>query len=158
MGSKYEIDVVPTILDRLAPPESDNAEVRPKRRGGADEFGASIARDLYVLLNTRREEFLVPPEFEQTATSIVNFGIPDFTKCGNLRSTADQMRLCRWIEEAIRIFEPRLRNIAVRVVDNENVTPVLRFRVEAKAEFIAERVAFEMGFKRDTGELAVVQS
>jgi predicted component of type VI protein secretion system len=68
------------------------------------------------------------------------------------------MRLCRWIEEAIRIFEPRLRNVAVRVVDNENVTPVLRFRVEAKAEFLAERVAFEMGLKRDTGELAVVHS
>jgi type VI secretion system protein ImpF len=158
MGSRYEVDLVATILDRLAPPEENNGEIGSKRRGSADEFGASIARDLYVLLNTRREEFLVPPEFEQTAASIVNFGVPDFTKCGNLRSSADQMRLCRWIEEAIRIFEPRLRNVAVRVVDNENVTPVLRFRVEAKAEFIAERVAFEMGLKRDTGELAVAQS
>jgi type VI secretion system protein ImpF len=158
MSSKYEIDVVPTILDRLAPPEENNREVGSKRCDSADEFSASIGRDLHVLLNTRREEFLVPPEFEQTATSIVNFGIPDFTKCGNLRSSADQMRLCRWIEEAIRIFEPRLRNIAVRVVDNENVTPVLRFRVEAKAEFIAERVAFEMGLKRDTGELVLVQT
>jgi type VI secretion system protein ImpF len=158
MSNKYEIDAVPTILDRLAPPKEDEGAIGSKRRVGAEDFGASIARDLHVLLNTRREEFLVPPEFEQTASSIVNFGVPDFTKCGNLRSTADQMRLCRWIEEAIRIFEPRLRNVAVRVVDNENVTPVLRFRVEAKAEFIAERVAFEMGLKRDTGELAVVQS
>jgi type VI secretion system lysozyme-like protein len=158
MSGKYEIDVVPTILDRLAPVEENNGQIGSIRRDSADEFSASIARDLHVLLNTRREEYLVPPEFEQTASSIVNFGIPDFTKCGNLRSSADQMRLCRWIEEAIRIFEPRLRNVAVRVVDNENVTPVLRFLVEAKAEFLAERVAFEMGLKRDTGELAVIQS
>jgi type VI secretion system protein ImpF len=158
MGSRYEVDLVPTILDRLVPPEENKGEIGSKQRGSADAFGASIARDLYVLLNTRREEFLVPPEFEQTAASIVNFGVPDFTKCGNLRSSADQMRLCRWIEEAIRMFEPRLRNVAVRVVDNENVTPVLRFRVEAKAEFLADRVAFEMGLKRDTGELAIVQS
>jgi type VI secretion system protein ImpF len=157
MASRYEVELVPTILDRLAPPREGNGEIGSKRRDNAEEFGASVARDLHILLNTRREEFLVPPEFEQTATSIVNFGIPDFTKCSNLRSTADQMKLCRWIEEAIRVFEPRLRNIAVRVVDNENVTPVLRFRVEAKADFIAERVAFEMGLKRDTGELAVVR-
>ena len=158
MSTKYEIAAVPTILDRLASPEKCNGEIGSKRGDNADEFSASIARDLHVLLNTRREEFLVPPEFEQTATSIVNFGVPDFTKCGNLRSSADQTRLCRWIEEAIRIYEPRLRNIAVRVIDSENVTPVLRFRVEAKADFIAERVAFEMGLKRDTGELAVVRS
>jgi type VI secretion system protein ImpF len=158
MDSRYQVNLVPTILDRLAPPEENSGAIGSRRRDTADEFGASIARDLSVLLNTRREEFLVPPEFEQTAASIVTFGVPDFTKCGNLRSSADQMRLCRWIEEAIRIFEPRLRNVAVRVVDNENVTPVLRFRVEAKAEFLAERVAFEMGLKRDTGELAVTQS
>ena len=92
-----------------------------------------------------------------TATSIVNFGIPDFTKCGGLRSTAEQFRLCKWMEEAIRNFEPRLENVSVRVIDAENVNLLLRFRMEAKADFLSERVAFEMGLKRDTGEVAIVQ-
>jgi type VI secretion system lysozyme-like protein len=110
-----------------------------------------------MLLNTRREEFLVPPGYEQTASSIVNFGVPDLTSCGSLRTAPEQAKLCRWIEEAIRNFEPRLRNVAVRVIDRENVTPLLRFRVEAKAEFASERIAFDLGLKRDSGELAILQ-
>jgi len=158
MARYAETELVPTILDRLVPPEESNGEIGSRRRSDVDEFAASIARDLHVLLNTRREENLVPPEFEETATSIVNFGIPDFTKCGGLRSTAEQTRLCKWMEEAIRNFEPRLQNVSVRLIDGENSSLLLRFRMEAKAEFLSERVAFEMGLKRDTGEVAIVQS
>ncbi|MBZ5653773.1 MAG: type VI secretion system baseplate subunit TssE [Acidobacteriia bacterium] len=155
MAIEETTDLVPTILDRLAPQEENRGELGSRRHSGAVE--ASIARDLEMLLNTRREEFLVPPEFEQTATSIVNFGVPDLTKCGSLRTGPEQAKLCRWIEEAIRNFEPRLRNVAVRVIDRENVTPMLRFRVEAKAEFASERIAFDLGLKRDSGELAILQ-
>jgi type VI secretion system protein ImpF len=146
-------ELVPTILDRLAPLDEGRGELGSRREVTVEE---SIARDLEVLLNTRREEFLVPPEFEQTATSIVNFGIPDPAKCGSLRFGPEQAKLCRWIEEAIRNFEPRLRNVAVRVVDRDNVAPILRFRVEAKAEYISEKLAFELGLKRDSGQLAVL--
>jgi type VI secretion system protein ImpF len=156
MARYAETELVPTLLDRLVPPEESSGEIG-SRRSDVDEFAASIARDLRVLLNTRREENQVPPEFEETATSIVNFGIPDFTKCGGLRSTAEQFRLCKWMEEAIRNFEPRLQNVSVRVIDAENANLMLRFRMEAKADFLSERVAFEMGLKRDTGELAIVQ-
>jgi type VI secretion system protein ImpF len=156
MARYAETELVPTLLDRLVPPEESSGEIA-SRRSDVDQFAASIARDLRVLLNTRREENQVPPEFEETATSIVNFGIPDFTKCGGLRSTAEQFRLCKWMEEAIRNFEPRLQNVSVRVIDAENANLMLRFRMEAKADFLSERVAFEMGLKRDTGELAIVQ-
>jgi type VI secretion system lysozyme-like protein len=151
MTIENQTEVVGSILDRLAPGEDERGA-----RRSTDTIEDSILRDLEMLLNTRREEFLIPPEFEQTATSIVNFGVPDLAKCGSLRSGPEQTRLCRWIEDAIRTFEPRLCNVAVRVVDRENVTPVLRFRVEAKAEFTARRVAFELGLKRDNGELAVL--
>jgi type VI secretion system lysozyme-like protein len=152
MAFDETIDVVPSIMDRLAPQEG-RGELGSQHAVSIEE---SIARDLEMLLNTHREEFLVPPEFEQTATSIVNFGIPDLAKCGNLRFGPEQAKLCRWIEEAIRNFEPRLRNVAVRVIDRENVTPVLRFRVEAKAEFAAEKIAFELGLKRDTARMTLL--
>ena len=153
MAIDDKTELVPTILDRLAPLDEGRDELGSRREVTIEE---SIARDLEVLLNTRREEFLVPPEFEQTATSIVNFGIPDPAKCGSLRFGPEQAKLCRWIEEAIRNFEPRLRNVAVRVVDRENVAPILRFRVEAKAEYTSEKLAFELGLKRDSGQLAVL--
>ena len=151
MAIEDQTEAAASILDRLAPQNDERGA-----RYTADSVEDSILRDLEMLLNTRREEFLIPPEFEQTATSIVNFGMPDLAKCGSLRLGPEQTKLCRWIEDAIRIFEPRLCNVAVRVVDRENVNPVLRFRVEAKAEFTARRVAFELGLKRDNGELAVL--
>lgn len=153
MAYEEATDLAPTLLERLVPTGEKTGEIG-SRRGGMED---SIARDLEMLLNTRREEFLIPPEFEETAASVANFGVPDLTKCGNLRSSTEQAKLCRWIEEAIRNFEPRLRNVTVRVLDRENVTPVLRFRVEAKAEFVSERLAFEMGLKRDTGEMVVAK-
>ena len=157
MGSQIENEFTPTILDRLISSEQSKGEIGSRRSSDTDELSASLARDMHILLNTRREEFVVPAEFEQTAASIVNFGIPDFTKCSNLRSTADQKKLCKWIEEAIKTFEPRLRNVAVHVVDNKGIDSVLLFHVEARAELISERVAFDMALKRDTGEISVAQ-
>ncbi len=144
-------EVTPSILERLAPTDDETVS-----QSAEDILEESITRNLEMLLNTRREEVLIPPEFEETAASIVNFGIPDLGKCGSLRSGPEQSRLCRWIEDAIRRFEPRLCNVTVRVLDRENVNPVLRFRVEAKAEFTAQRMAFELGLKRDSGQLAVL--
>jgi type VI secretion system lysozyme-like protein len=152
MANEEMTDLVPSLLDRLAPFNERGSAIASRD----DTIEDSITRNLEMILNTRREEFLVPPEFEQTAASIVNFGVPDLAKCGNLRSGAEQVKLCRWIEEAIRTFEPRLHNVVVRVVDRDNVTPVLRFRAEAKAEFTTQRVAFELGLKRDSGQLAVL--
>ena len=151
MAIQDQVEISGSLLDKLAPHED-----APGSRFSADSMEDSIIRDLEMLLNTRREEFLIPPEFEETAKSIVNFGIPDLSKCGSLRFGTEQTKLCRWIEDAIRTFEPRLGNVAVRVADRENVNPVLRFRVEAKAEFTARRVAFELGLKRDSGELAIL--
>jgi type VI secretion system protein ImpF len=155
MSVQDQTELRQTILDRLAPLEDHRGEIGS--RSPHEIIEDSIRRDVEMLLNTRREEFLVPPEFEQTAASIVNFGIPDFSKLGNLGLAVEQARLCHWIEEAISNFEPRLRDISVRVADRENVRPVLRFRVEAKAELTSERVAFELGLKRDNGELAVLR-
>jgi type VI secretion system lysozyme-like protein len=151
MRTKDSIEIGESILERLAPMEEASAF-----KSLDDVLEKSITRNVEMLLNTRREESLIPPEFEETAASIVNFGDPDLAKCGSLRSGPEQNRLCRWIEEAIRIFEPRLCNVAVRVLDRENVNPVLRFRVEAKAEFTEQRISFELGLKRDNGQLAVL--
>ena len=148
-----EVEYLPTIMDRLIAPLDNRGEI-----GALDDeelLSASIARDLHALLNTRRQEFLIPEEFEEVATSIVNFGIPDFTSCGNLRFPSEQGKLSRWIEDAIHIYEPRLKNVTVKIVDKENVASVLRFRIDAKLELTSERLSFDMGLKRDSGEFTV---
>ena len=59
-----------TVLDRLLeqPPKAGDIGTRSR-----SPFLDSIARDLEVLLNTRREDPMVPPEYEEAATSILNF-------------------------------------------------------------------------------------
>ena len=153
MAPDYLTEDVPSVLDRLLQRNEEGGELGNRSRITIEQC---IVRDLEMLLNTRREEFLIPAEFEQTASSIVNFGIPDLAKCGSLNSGPEQARLCRWIEEAIRKFEPRLGNVVVRVADRDNVAPVLRFRIEARAEFASRRLSFELGLKRDSGELNVL--
>jgi type VI secretion system protein ImpF len=91
---------------------------------------AEIARSLEDLLNTRRGELLVPPEFREVSSSILNFGLPDFTLY-NLRHPSDQIRLRTEIEKAVQTFEPRLRNVLVTVEEWDEVRPVLRFMLTA---------------------------
>jgi type VI secretion system lysozyme-like protein len=154
MAGAAKTGLRPTILERLAPLEEKTGEIGFRKNTSLLD---SIARDLEMLLNTRRQQSLVPEEFEETAASIVNFGLPDLAQCGNLRSSSEQAKVCRWIEEAIRNFEPRLTNPTVRVIDRENVSPVLHLRVEAQAGFEEERVALDLALKRDSGKLAVLE-
>lgn len=147
------VDTPGSVLDLLLEDTRPMAQTSARSR---DPFGDAIARDLHMLLNTRRMEQLLPAGFEQCSTSILNFGLPDLTHCGALNAPAEQIKVCRWLEEAIRTFEPRLRSISVRLVDSGSSSPFLRFRLEAHADFLADRVSFEMNLKRDTGELSVL--
>jgi type VI secretion system lysozyme-like protein len=141
-----------TVLDRLLeqPPKAGDIGVRSR-----SPFLDSIARDLEVLLNTRREEPMVPPEYEEAATSILNFGVPELTWYGNLSHPIEQNKLCKAMEESIRLFEPRLRKISVRAIGLDNPKASVRFRLEATIEFLSEREVFEIGLKRDTGRMSV---
>jgi type VI secretion system lysozyme-like protein len=141
-----------TVLDRLLLNAGSSREIGGR---STDLESDSITRDLQLLLNTRRQKDLIDPEFDQCFTSVLNFGLPDLTQCGSLEMSAEQKRVCEWLEDAIQMFEPRLCNVTVKLVPAENHKTLLRFRLEARAELSSERVAYEMGFKRDTGEFSV---
>ncbi len=54
MATDETTELVPTILDRLAPQDEYRGEIGTRRHGTIEE---SIGRDLEMLLNTRRESF-----------------------------------------------------------------------------------------------------
>jgi len=147
-----ESDWSPTVLDRLLEPISGQQEMAARSRNPQRD---SIARDLEALLNTRRQEELVPPEFEEAATSLLNFGFPEVTSYGNLSSPIEQGKLCKAMEEAIRIFEPRLRRVSVRLTTNEKRSEMLGIRIEAAIDSFGGREVFELGFQRDSGRIAI---
>ena len=143
-----------TVLDRLLqpPPRIGDCVLRPR-----NPLRASIARDLEMLLNTRKEEDLISPEYKESAVSILNFGVPELTRYGNLSSPIEQKKLCKSLEQSIEIFEPRLRKVSVRLMEAEKRSTMLRFRLEGTIDLSLELEVFEMGFKQDTGELSVLR-
>jgi type VI secretion system lysozyme-like protein len=141
-----------TVLERLM--DEKRSAVEFGNRTG-DPIHDSIARDLEMLLNSRRQEELVPAEYTQACTSILNFGVPEFDQFGNLAAPAEQARLCRTLEAAIRLFEPRLRLISVRLVKPETRQSLLRFRIEAIIAPLGEDWVFEAGLHRNSSAISV---
>lgn len=154
-AGKYHTRIVPSVLDRLILPGYDG-EIGSLRPDSLEQMEVSIARDLRALLNTRREEWLVPKEFEEASSSILNFGLPDFLSYA-LRVPSEQARLRRTLENVIRTFEPRLTNIQVAIAGWDDNSQMLRFRVEAalKVEPMPEPVTFEAILQTDSSKFSV---
>jgi len=87
-------------------------EAQPRRVLTGAQVQASIARELARLLNTRCVETIGALGGEER--TVVNYGLPDFYTL-NPTSDGDRERLARLIVEAVRAYEPRLRNPAVTV-------------------------------------------
>lgn len=118
----------PPLLDRLAdhdPVEGGGAE---SRAVGYREAVEMVAGDLERLLNAKRFPPPVPESCGELRRSVLVYGLPDFTG-KNPADHAVREALRREIEGAISLFEPRLRNTAVRV--EEGGEGYLRFQVTA---------------------------
>lgn len=85
-----------------------------------DDVTESIIEHLRVLLNTRRGEAVTAPRY----------GVPDFTDLAHNFPGGIQV-LQRGIRDTILEFEPRLKNVVVRHVPDDEAL-VLRFEITAK--------------------------
>src|SRR5215470_9243663 len=122
-----------SILDRIIGSDS----MRVHRGATIDELEDTLHRDLTFLLNTRRAQEPISSAFQEAAQSILTFGLPDFTAINGL-DRAEQERIRREIENAIRVFEPRLSNVTVSLdrpaKGSEQAKPaqtILRYHVRA---------------------------
>ncbi len=122
----------PSILDRLLD-DAPDLSIDPPRSRPTQVRDAldSLRRDLEALLNTRRRPITPPNALPQLRRSLFSYGTADFI--GANLVTIEQRRLfAARLEEAIRDSEPRLRQLAVTVLDpKDNAERVLRLRIEA---------------------------
>jgi type VI secretion system protein ImpF len=151
--------LVPSILDRLLGQEVPTQKDLERNRARlVRQLRASLQRDLENLLNTRCRCGAYPQELEELETSLVNYGIPDFTGAG-LGSTEGWEGFLGTIRAAIERFEPRLRNVSVaHLRDSQDpLDRVLRFRIEAVlwTEDEAEPVAFLSTMEPSSGRFRV---
>lgn len=153
---------VPSILDRLiedTPWEATTMTDRQLRKKAVD----SVRRDLENLLNTRWRCTSWPPSLDELETSLVNYGIPDFTSVGsNIAERPDV--LLDHIEAAIAHFEPRLTQVELTQIGVPgSVDRTFRFRIRAKlnlpteqsGEMFNEPVSFESTLEASSGNFDV---
>lgn len=147
--------LVGSILDRL--------DADPSRAGsrfaGQDlsELKLNVCRDLENLLNTRRRCVELPPQCGKLESTLIAYGIPDFTGLNmSMESRREEMR--QEIEQAIHHFEPRLTNVAVTMQPNVDLLDrTLRFRITGvlRATATPEDVVFDSELRPSTATIEV---
>jgi type VI secretion system protein ImpF len=149
----------PSLLDRLIGGERSHGS----RIGiGFRELRQAVARDLEWLLNTRVVVLETWREREETAKSVLTYGVPDFATASWINHK-DHVTVARLIAEAIRTFEPRLIDRTVKVEvqpQREDDQFRLRFRITAElyVEPVREHVTYDTDMDTKDGGFHVVGS
>ena len=135
-----ERTVQQSVFDRLIDPDPPTSMSESLRR-----LKHAVRRDLEWLLNTRRTPVPVPEAFPELRRSVFQFGLPDITSLDRDSRPARE-RLRRQVQEAIGIFEPRLADVRVSIVDDDSPgAQRLRFVIEGllRVDPTPEQVAFD---------------
>jgi type VI secretion system protein ImpF len=155
MAREEDRPVQESVLDRLI---GDDAEVSAITRSrSVRDLKAAVRRDLEWLLNTRAVATPPPESMSNVRESVYTYGISDITSLSADDPKA-RARLRNMIEEAIRIFEPRLTG--VQVVEASMLTREarqLRFSIQAvlRLDPSPERILFDTVLDVSRGLYAV---
>jgi type VI secretion system protein ImpF len=160
--TKREIEraVQPSLLDRLTDhePRHVTSEARVGYAESARLFKAGLQRDLEWLLNTRRIPVAAPDELEEVCQSVYHYGLPDLTSLSR-DSLEARERLRHRVEDVIALFEPRLKDVNITIVEMESETRrrELRFHVEGTLlmDPTPEQVVFDTVLHFASGEYEV---
>lgn len=146
-----------SLLDRLLDDEPGVSQ-EPVRRQMATvrQIKAAVARDLENLLNSKNFYPALPPVYKELNGSVFVYGLPDFTS-SNPRSPGVRFRLRQELLKAISRFEPRLRDVNVRIEDPEENERNLRFKITALLVLdpVTEPVTFDTVFDINRSEYTV---
>jgi type VI secretion system protein ImpF len=156
---ELERTVQPSVLDRLTDEDPrSSADPRPSYPESLKQFKAGVQRDLEWLLNTRRTPITAPDSLIELARSVYHYGVPDITSLSS-DSPASRAQLLRDVEATIAIFEPRLSNVQISMVeqDGESHRRELRFVVEAtlRLDPTPEQVVFDTVLHFSSGQIEV---
>lgn len=149
--------LVASVLDRLLDDHPDAAGESAAARPLLDDIRAAVRRDLENLLNSRRRLRAPAEDGSELERSVLEYGIPDLTGAG-LGSSEKRESFLQMVEEVIRRCEPRLQQVHVVPLDEEEpLERALRFRIEAEliAEPAPEPIVFESELEPVSRTLAV---
>lgn len=146
--------LMPSILDRLVDPASHGTAERPWY--GMAEMLRAVGRDFSDLLNTHQTHRGLLDDLPEVRRSLLTYGFPDLGSLDAFTS-AQRAQIGRAIEDVVRRFEPRLKD--VRVVPDEPADPrrrAIRYRIEARLRVEpAPDVSLEAYLELTTGQYSV---
>lgn len=145
-----------TVIDRLA---GTGGLRGGDLRIGVEDLKATVCRDIEWLLNTRRPADMRLDGFPEAGASLMNYGLPDFSQYSSA-SGIDCEHVCRLIEQALRVFEPRLesRSVKVEYVRTDSLTGLqAQFRIHGMLHVdpVREPVSFDTRIAMDTGNVEI---
>ena len=141
-----ETTITISVLDRLIDHEPENdAENVLSRTQSLRLVKAAVRRDLEWLLNSRR--IVAPPDenLKELNRSAYIYGLPDLSSLA-MATAADRNRLMRQIVSTINLFEPRLSNVRLVMIETENPGKKdVRLRIDAmlRLDPVPEPISFD---------------
>ncbi|HEY5512336.1 MAG TPA: type VI secretion system baseplate subunit TssE [Geomonas sp.] len=148
-----------SLLDRLIDlGPGDPGEPLQQRQISYSQARRAVRRDLENLLNSKCFAPELPECCRELGRSIYVYGLTDFT-AKNPGSPAVRTELRQEIERAIRLFEPRLLQVSVRIEESDAKERRLRFRIAALLVMDqgSEPVSFDTFFDMNRGEYLVAK-
>lgn len=150
-------NVQASLLDRLIDldPGVSHESVQ-QRTFNLRQIKGAVVRDLENLLNTRRHILSPPAALTELNSSLLVYGLGDFTS-QNPRSPTVKQQLRQDIERTISKFEPRLRNVMVQFESPNPNDRNLRFRISAVlvVDPIIEPVTFDTVFDINRSQVII---
>ena len=143
-----------TLFERLLPADSQ----QPAQGLSIQELRQSIAHDLEDLLNNRMTRLNQAGEhYSRVKKSILQFGIIDFVGLSTANPT-DRDKICRSIEQSISAHEPRLKQVKVEMLINENNMSSLYLSISAYLNIspLYEVVMFDALLKPTTQQYVIL--
>lgn len=155
--NKKQPNIQASLLDRLIDYEPEiSREPIQNRLTSFGQVKARVARDIEKLLNSKGTVAAPPPSYKELNNSLYTYGLSDFTS-QSPRSQTVRQRLRQEIERSILRFEPRLKNITVRIETLTQNERNIRFKITGLlvVEPLTEPVTFDTYFDVNRGEYII---
>ncbi len=153
-----DLTVTPSLIDRLIDRDPRvESDPHTTRAQSIRQLKASLRRDLEWLLNTRRTPDAAGDSLAEVSHSLFNYGLPDFSAL-SLNSPRDRGHLLVELEKTVAIFEPRLKEVRVTLVDAPgNASRVVHFQIEGMLQMdpSPEQVSFDTTLQLSSGEYQI---
>lgn len=149
-----ETTITISMLDRLIDLEPENRMESPLSRSQSVRLlKSAVRRDLEWLLNSRR--ICDPPDegLKEVNRSAYTYGLPDLSSL-TMAATGDRNRLVRQILATINLFEPRLANVRLVMIETpDSAKKDVRLRVEAmlRMDPVPEPISFDTVIELKSG-------